>query len=152
METYTIIREISNEEDMQAFGCSLVNILHPGQTVFLKGPLGAGKTTLVRAILQALGVKGPVRSPTYTLVESYTGCGLNLYHFDFYRFKDPVELEEAGFRELFSKDTICMVEWPENAAEFMPEADLVIEIDYFGLGRKIRVTSNRVRLDFLENI
>ncbi len=152
METFTIIREISGELEMQQLGSRIARILHSGQVIALKGPLGVGKTTLVRAILRSLGVTGAVRSPTYNLVESYTECGLNLHHFDFYRFSDPVELEEAGFRELFSSDAVCIVEWPENAAEFMPNPDLTIEIHYVGVGRQVRISTDRVNQDLLDYI
>ncbi|MBU6460214.1 MAG: tRNA (adenosine(37)-N6)-threonylcarbamoyltransferase complex ATPase subunit type 1 TsaE [Proteobacteria bacterium] len=152
METSTIIREIVSETEMRDLGGYLAEILRPGHIVALRGPLGAGKTTLVRAILWAKGIKGPVRSPTYTLVESYMICGVNLHHFDFYRFSEPAELEEAGFRECFSDSSICLVEWPENATGFLPQADLTIRIEYMEKGRRIYLTSNTVNLDLLRHI
>jgi tRNA threonylcarbamoyladenosine biosynthesis protein TsaE len=95
----------------------------------LHGDLGAGKTTLVRHLLQTLGVQGRIKSPTYAVVESYALPDLDIWHFDFYRFSDPREWEDAGFRDIFSSSGLKLAEWPEKAAEFTPKADLVIHID-----------------------
>jgi tRNA threonylcarbamoyladenosine biosynthesis protein TsaE len=95
----------------------------------LHGELGAGKTTLVRHLLRALGVGGRIKSPTYAVVEPYELPGLAIWHFDFYRFTDPREWEDAGFRELFGGPGLKLAEWPENAAALLPLADLVVSID-----------------------
>ena len=96
----------------------------------LRGDLGAGKTTFVRHLLAALGVQGRIKSPTYAVVEPYTlGSGLNIWHFDFYRFNDPREWEEAGFRDIFASEGLKLVEWPDKAGEYLPQADLVLAID-----------------------
>ncbi len=92
--------------------------------IALHGDLGAGKTTLVRHLLQALGVKGRIKSPTYAVVEPYELPALHIAHFDFYRFADPREWEEAGFRDLFASPGLKLAEWPEKAAAFLPLADL----------------------------
>ena len=91
-------------------------------SVHLRGDLGSGKTTLARGLLRGLGYAGRVKSPTYTLVELYIDSRLNLYHFDFYRFHDPSEWHDAGFREYFNERSICLVEWPEKAAGLLPRA------------------------------
>lgn len=101
------------------------NILPP-LIIYLEGDLGAGKTTLARAIIQNLGFHGNIKSPSYSIVEVYTDSRLYLYHFDFYRFLSPEEFEEAGLIEYFNGKSICLVEWPQNAAPFLPPADLRI--------------------------
>ena len=102
-------------------------------TIELHGPLGAGKTTFVRHLLRALGVQGHVKSPTYALMEPYdvaTAAGpLAVSHFDFYRFDDPQEWEDAGFRDVFAAPGLKLAEWPEKAADLLPEADLQIHIE-----------------------
>ena len=104
-----------------------------GAFVELHGPLGAGKTTFVRHLLRALGVQGHVKSPTYALLEPYaidTASGaLAVSHFDFYRFDDPQEWEDAGFRYIFAEPGLKLVEWPEKAAGLLPEPDLSIAIE-----------------------
>ena len=98
----------------------------------LHGPLGAGKTTFVRHLLHALGVVGSIKSPTYALMEPYAATSsadaLEIAHFDFYRFDDPAEWEDAGFRDVFASNGLKLVEWPEKAAGFLPLCDLRIEI------------------------
>jgi tRNA threonylcarbamoyladenosine biosynthesis protein TsaE len=108
----------------------------PGLHVQLLGDLGAGKTSLVRAALRALGHTGRVRSPTYTLVEPYTvarpdsaGGELQLYHFDLYRFSDPAEWADAGFREYFAQGAVCLVEWPQRAGGLLGVPDLVFQLE-----------------------
>jgi tRNA threonylcarbamoyladenosine biosynthesis protein TsaE len=112
-----------------------------GLHVQLLGDLGAGKTSLVRAALRALGHGGRVRSPTYTLVEPYTvarpddaGGELQLYHFDLYRFSDPAEWADAGFREYFAQGAVCLVEWPQRAGGLLGVPDLVFKLEPGPLG------------------
>jgi len=104
-----------------------------GLHVQLLGDLGAGKTSLVRATLRALGHTGRVRSPTYTLVEPYTvetpNGELQLYHFDLYRFSDPAEWADAGFREYFAAGAVCLVEWPQRAGGLLGVPDLVFSLE-----------------------
>lgn len=96
----------------------------------LHGDLGAGKTTLVRHLLRALGVQGRIKSPTYAVVEPHEApSGLPIWHFDFYRFDDPREWEDAGFRDIFANPGLKVAEWPEKAAALTPPADLAIHIE-----------------------
>ena len=95
----------------------------------LRGDLGAGKTTLVRHLLRALGVTGRIKSPTYAVVEAYELPALAVWHFDFYRFHDPSEWRDAGFRDIFASPGLKLAEWPDKAAGFLPRADLVIELE-----------------------
>jgi tRNA threonylcarbamoyladenosine biosynthesis protein TsaE len=95
----------------------------------LHGPLGAGKTTFVRHLLRALGVEGRIKSPTYTVLEPYTLPGLAISHFDFYRFTDPREWEDAGFRDVFAAPGLKLAEWPDQAAGMLPTADLQVLIE-----------------------
>lgn len=95
----------------------------------LHGELGAGKTTLVRHLLRELGVSGRIKSPTYTVVEPHEAPGLSIWHFDFYRFNEPREWEDAGFRELFASAGLKIAEWPEKAAGLLPVPDLVLRIE-----------------------
>jgi tRNA threonylcarbamoyladenosine biosynthesis protein TsaE len=134
-----LTRHPPDEAAMLALGAEIAKILHPGLIIFLNGNLGAGKTTLVRGILRGLGYKEKVKSPTYNLVEVYKISKLYLYHFDFYRFENPTEWEEAGFREYFNADSICMVEWPEKAGELLPPADLKFFIHVAEAGRDVEI-------------
>lgn len=109
-----------------ALGRELAPLLVSGMVVWLEGELGAGKTTLARALLRGLGHTGSVKSPTYTLVEVYVVSSIYWYHFDFYRFNEPEEFDDAGLGEYFREDAICLVEWPAKAAGHVPSADLAL--------------------------
>jgi tRNA threonylcarbamoyladenosine biosynthesis protein TsaE len=118
-------------------------------TIELRGDLGAGKTTFVRHLLGALGVEGRIKSPTYAVVEPYTLASatanagvLNIWHFDFYRFNDPREWEEAGFRDIFASPGLKLVEWPEKAGAYLPKPDLQIGIEVLADdGREVTLTA-----------
>lgn len=109
-----------------AAGRALARELAGGMLVTLSGPLGAGKTSFARGVLRGLGWTGPVKSPTYTLLEHYPFSSLYLYHFDFYRFADPEEWETSGAADAFSPQSVCLVEWPERVSAFLPPADLAL--------------------------
>lgn len=110
--------------------------------IYLHGDLGAGKTTLVRAVLNALGYAGRVKSPTYTLVEPYHVSGLDLRHFDLYRLHNEEEWETAGFREEFDGHNIFFIEWPKNALSFIPQADMEISFEILNQGRNVVIQAN----------
>jgi tRNA threonylcarbamoyladenosine biosynthesis protein TsaE len=130
---------LPDEAATRALGARLARVIEPGLFVYLHGDLGSGKTTLVRGLLRGLGYQGRVKSPTYTLVELYTVSKLDLYHFDFYRFKDPKEWRDAGFNEYFNDASVCLVEWPERAAGLLPAADLDIALEFADDGRDLSV-------------
>ena len=120
---------LTGESAMMAFAAELSQVFTQGGVVFLEGTLGAGKTTLSRGLIQAMGHQGAVRSPTYTLVEEYPLPGLAVCHFDLYRLGDPEELEYMGIRDYFSDDRLCLIEWPEKGQGVLPEPDLILTID-----------------------
>ncbi len=126
--------DLPDEAATLALGARLGRALAPGLTIWLRGDLGAGKTTLTRGVLRELGFTGRVKSPTYTLVELYSFPRFNLYHFDLYRFADPGEWEDAGFREYFNPASICLVEWPEKGGGLLPAADVVVDLGFSGDG------------------
>jgi tRNA threonylcarbamoyladenosine biosynthesis protein TsaE len=125
-------------------GAALAPHIRPGMVIFLSGELGAGKTSLVRALLRALGETGPVKSPTYALVELYAVSRLNLYHFDFYRFNESSDWADAGFRDHFDGSNVCLVEWPEKAAGQLPPWDLWIRLSLQGSGRLAHLAAGSV--------
>jgi tRNA threonylcarbamoyladenosine biosynthesis protein TsaE len=127
--------DLPTEAATQQLGGLLAAVLQPGMVVHLDGDLGAGKTTLVRALLRAAGHVGPVKSPTYSLVEVYVISSLYWYHFDFYRFESPEEFHDAGLGDYFNTDSVCLVEWPEKAAGCAPAPDLCFRFLFAGDGR-----------------
>ena len=112
----------------EAAGGRLASALRGGMVIAISGELGAGKTTLVRGCLRALGWNGAVKSPTYMLVEQYPLSSLYFFHFDFYRFADPCEWETAGLADCFRDDSVCVVEWPERVAGLLPPPDLQLTL------------------------
>ena len=127
---------LSDEAATLACGARFASILVPGLNIYLHGDLGAGKTTFVRGVLHGLGHVGKVKSPTYTLVESYSFTNFNVYHFDLYRFIDEEEWDAAGFREYFNPQSICMIEWPEKAEQLLPEPDIHVRLSHYNSGRQ----------------
>jgi tRNA threonylcarbamoyladenosine biosynthesis protein TsaE len=137
----TAVFLLPDEAASGCLGAALATALRPGLVIFLEGDLGTGKTTLVRAAIRALGYGGPVKSPTYSLVEVYVISSLYLYHFDFYRFESPEEFLDAGLAEYFNQNAICLVEWPERATGCVPAPDLRLCLRHAGAGRLLKATA-----------
>jgi tRNA threonylcarbamoyladenosine biosynthesis protein TsaE len=137
MNEVLIKLKIPDEQSMLAFGARLAKACREASVIFLSGQLGAGKTTLTRGFLRGMGYSGHVKSPTYTLVESYPMGERTIYHFDLYRLKDPHELEYMGIQDYFGEKTVCLVEWPEQGAGILPASDLSCGIEVVSQGRQI---------------
>ena len=132
-------RLIADEAQMRALGAQLIKACEHGGVITLSGDLGTGKTTLVRGALQALGVEGGVRSPTYTLVEYYPFADFAIAHFDLYRLGDPEELEYLGYRDYLNPSTLCLIEWPERASGYLQAVDIAVELAYDPAGRRVKL-------------
>jgi len=137
--------ELADAAATEAFGAHLAAVLAGGEVVHLRGALGAGKTTLCRGLLRALGHAGAVKSPTYTLVESYACGARRVHHFDLYRLRDPLELEDLGVRDYLDGEALLLIEWPERGDACTPPADLVIELAEQAGARRIRWSASSPR-------
>jgi tRNA threonylcarbamoyladenosine biosynthesis protein TsaE len=136
MTTDSLSLFLPDEAATLACAAQLFQKVPPGSLVYLHGDLGAGKTTFVRGCLRATGYGGPVKSPTFTLVEEYVLNDRMLYHFDLYRLNDPEELEWMGIRDYFRADSCCFIEWPERGSGLLPAPDLEIRLVIEGAGRQ----------------
>ncbi|MEP6720105.1 MAG: tRNA (adenosine(37)-N6)-threonylcarbamoyltransferase complex ATPase subunit type 1 TsaE [Variovorax sp.] len=148
VETQDVPRVWHSEQDTAAFAGALAQVPALRDAfVELHGDLGAGKTTFVRHLLRALGITGRIKSPTYAVVEPHEAPdGLAIFHFDFYRFSDPQEWEDAGFRDIFAGPGLKLAEWPDNAAGRTPLADLAIKIEAMtDQSRTVHLRANTAR-------
>ena len=138
----SVERILRTESELEALAAQLARHVGPDLIIYLRGALGAGKTTFARGFLRGLGYEGIVKSPTYTLVEPYSfDSNLICYHFDLYRLADPEELEFTGARDYFNASSICLIEWPEKAAGFLAKADIDCKLEHHAQGRKISLTA-----------
>ncbi len=138
----TLERHVPTAAEMEALGGQLMRALAGAHLIYLRGPLGAGKTTLVRGMLRALGHADAVKSPTFTLVEHYELGGRRFYHFDLYRLKQAEELEFLGIRDYLVGQGVCVIEWADRGREFLPEPDIDIMIDAANAERIVRLTAH----------
>jgi tRNA threonylcarbamoyladenosine biosynthesis protein TsaE len=132
---------VHDESEMRGLGASLIAACEHGGVITLSGELGTGKTTLVRGALEAEGVVGGVRSPTYTLVEYYPLQRFAVAHFDLYRLADPEELEYLGYRDYLNPQTLCLIEWPQRAGGYLHAIDLEINLEYAAQGRRVELSA-----------
>lgn len=136
--------DLADAAATEALGAALAAVLPEG-VVYLHGDLGAGKTTLARGLLRARGVAGPVRSPTYTLLEPYATAAGSVLHLDLYRLADPEELYFLGVEEIEVTGTLALVEWPGRGAGVLPPADLSVTLGYVGAARRATVRAETAR-------
>ncbi len=138
---------------MRNFGAQMASVCPTRFIIYLIGELGAGKSTFARGFLHALGHEGSVRSPTYTLVEPYSLPDRQVYHLDLYRLVDPEELEFLGLRDWLEQDAILLVEWPDKGEGVLPQADLIIEIEYEGSARQLNLKPmSDIGREFIEKL
>ncbi|MEX5664387.1 tRNA (adenosine(37)-N6)-threonylcarbamoyltransferase complex ATPase subunit type 1 TsaE [Pseudomonas fluorescens] len=136
---------LADEQAMSDFGARIARVTQGHGLIFLEGNLGMGKTTLSRGIIRGLGHVGSVKSPTFTLVEPYEIGDIRAFHFDLYRLVDPEELEFLGIRDYFEDDAMCLIEWPDKGAGFLPKPDLTITISPQDSGRSLKILSQGSR-------
>jgi len=136
---------LADEEAMMSFGSRIAQVTQGRGVIFLEGDLGAGKTTLSRGIIRGLGHVGAVKSPTFTLVEPYEIGDIRAFHFDLYRLVDPEELEYLGIRDYLEGDALCLIEWPQRGAGFLPKPDLTITIRPHADGRSLILSPQGLR-------
>ncbi|CEL27253.1 MULTISPECIES: tRNA (adenosine(37)-N6)-threonylcarbamoyltransferase complex ATPase subunit type 1 TsaE [Pseudomonas] len=136
---------LADEQAMSDFGTRIARVTQGHGLIFLVGNLGMGKTTLSRGIIRGLGHVGAVKSPTFTLVEPYEIGDIRAFHFDLYRLVDPEELEFLGIRDYFDDDALCLIEWPDKGAGFLPKPDLTITISPQDSGRSLNILSQGSR-------
>lgn len=138
------------EKDTEAFGAKLYSLLPDKCVIFLRGDLGAGKTTLVRGFMRAAGHAGVVKSPTYNIVEEYQLDQRLFFHFDLYRLSDPEELEWIGIFDYLQAESLCFVEWPDKGVGYLGEPDIILSLTHTAQGCVLKVDKWLDRLDLIE--
>lgn len=139
--TQIVTLDLPDEQASASFAMKLATLLHPPLLLTFSGDLGAGKTTLVRAMLRQLGITSAIKSPTFSLVESYVCHNMPVHHFDLYRIHHEEELEYLGFRDYFTPESICCIEWAEHAGKALPKEDIRFKLSIKGAGREMQITA-----------
>ncbi|MCL5271993.1 MAG: tRNA (adenosine(37)-N6)-threonylcarbamoyltransferase complex ATPase subunit type 1 TsaE [Gammaproteobacteria bacterium] len=145
----TLHLDLVNEQASIQFAERLASCLVAPLVLSFSGDIGAGKTTIVRAMLRSIGVESAIKSPTFSLVESYLCNNVPLHHFDLYRIHHEDELEYLGFRDYFTRESICFIEWAEHAGNALPQVDIRFKLSIKGAGRQMQInalsaTGNRI--------
>jgi tRNA threonylcarbamoyladenosine biosynthesis protein TsaE len=140
MEHVTCINLIDEQASKQ-FAVHLAKVIKSPLVITLSGDIGTGKTTIIRAMLKALGIESAIKSPTFSLVESYECDTFTVHHFDLYRIHHEDELEYLGFRDYFSLDSVCCIEWAEHGGQVIPEVDIRLKLTVDGMGRKLEMAA-----------
>jgi tRNA threonylcarbamoyladenosine biosynthesis protein TsaE len=143
----TLEIHLSDTAQTETLGRGLAQLQPAPAVIYLSGELGAGKTTFSRGFIQACGHRGPVKSPTYTLIEPYELPGVKVYHLDLYRLHDPAELEFLGLEDLLTEGGVYLIEWPERASPYLPPPDLTISLHHAGGARQARLTAHQPRAE-----
>lgn len=136
--------DLINEEASEQFAKRLAHCLKPSLIIAFSGEIGTGKTTIIRAILKNLGVQSAIKSPTFSLVESYLCSNIPIHHFDLYRIHHEDELDYLGFRDYFSDESICCIEWAEHAGKALPNVDIRFKLSIKGAGREMQILASSV--------
>ncbi|MCW0218621.1 MAG: tRNA (adenosine(37)-N6)-threonylcarbamoyltransferase complex ATPase subunit type 1 TsaE, partial [Prosthecobacter sp.] len=131
--------DLQDETFCEHWAAAMADCLRAPAILTFRGEIGAGKTTFIRAMLRALGVRGAIKSPTFSLVESYDCDNLHVHHFDLYRIVEEGELDYLGFRDYFDSEGVCCIEWPERAGAYLTHSDLHFELTIRGSGRLMRI-------------
>lgn len=145
VEICSVEKILTNEKATKNEARNLASLCYPALVVGFSGPIGAGKTTFIRFFLQALGITENIKSPTYSLIESYKYAAGSIHHFDLYRLTTPDELEYLGYKEFFTDKTICCIEWPEHALDYLPNIDLHYHFKVIGKMRKLIIVAGTVK-------
>lgn len=137
----TAILDLENEHASEEFASQLAACLSAPLVIAFSGDIGTGKTTIIRAMLKKLGINSAIKSPTFSLVESYSSGNMHIHHFDLYRIHHEDELEYLGFRDYFGSNTICCIEWAEHAGKSLPNIDIRFNLSIKGAGRVMQIAA-----------
>jgi tRNA threonylcarbamoyladenosine biosynthesis protein TsaE len=138
----TVKISLPSESKSKSLAAKMAGCLTAPLTLGLRGEIGTGKTTFVRAMLQALGITSTIKSPTFSLIETYDCNGFQFHHFDLYRIHDESELEYIGFRDYFRENSVCCIEWPEHAMGLLEQVDINLSLNIKGNGRLLTITAS----------